>query len=48
MVILNKVSKDDIEAVVGEKLANIIEKARKGNLGISAGGGGTYGKVQKD
>ena len=48
MIILNKVSKDDIEAVVGEKLANIIEKARKGNLGISAGGGGTYGKVQKD
>ena len=31
MNILHKLSKDDIEAVVGEKVANSIEKARTGN-----------------
>lgn len=46
MTILNKVSKDDLEAVVGLKLAEVINEARQGNLKISAGGGGVYGKVQ--
>ena len=47
MTILNKVSKDDLEAVVGLKLADVIDEARKGKLHIQAGGGGVYGKVIK-
>ncbi len=46
MTILNKVTKDDLEAVVGEKQAQIIDDARKGKLHIHAGGGGVYGKVE--
>ena len=45
MNILHKLSKDDIEAVVGEKVANSIEKARTGNAKVQAGGGGNYGKI---
>ena len=42
MNILHKLSKDDIEAVVGEKVANAIEKARTGNAKVQSGGGGNY------
>lgn len=45
MNILHKLSKDDIEAIVGEKIANNIVLAREGKLNIQAGGGGVYGKV---
>ena len=45
MNILHKLSKDDIEAVVGEKIANNIVNAREGNMNIQAGGGGVYGKI---
>jgi len=45
MNILHKLSKDDIEAVVGEKVANSIEKARTGNAKVQSGGGGNYGKI---
>ena len=45
MNILHKLSEDDIEAVVGEKVAKNIENARKGNLKVESGGGGNYGKV---
>ena len=45
MNILHKLSKDDIEAVVGEKIANNIVNAREGNVNIQAGGGGVYGKI---
>lgn len=45
MNILHKLSKDDIEMVVGEKVANCIENARSGNAEIHSGGGGNYGKV---
>ena len=45
MNILHKLSKDDIEAVVGEKVANSIEKARKGQAKVQSGGGGNYGKI---
>lgn len=45
MNILHKLSKDDIEAIVGEKIATNIIAAREGKLGIQAGGGGVYGKV---
>ena len=46
MNILHKLSKDDIEAVVGEKVANNIVNAREGNCQVRSGGGGNYGKVE--
>ena len=45
MNILHKLSQDDIEAVVGEKVAIQIVNAREGNVKIQSGGGGVYGKV---
>ena len=45
MNILHKLSEDDIEAVVGEKVAKSIVAARTGNVHIQAGGGGVYGKL---
>lgn len=44
MTILHKISKDDIEAVVGEKIASKIIEAREGNVTIQSGGGGVYRK----
>lgn len=46
MNILHKLSRDDIEAVVGEKVANYIVNAREGKMQIHSGGGGNYGKVE--
>ena len=46
MTILHKVSKDDIEAVVGTKIANNIISAREGQMHIVEGGGGVYGQVK--
>lgn len=45
MNILHKLSKDDIEMVVGEKVANSIESARNGSCKVESGGGGNYGKI---
>ena len=45
MNVLHKVSEDDIEAVVGEKIAKNIVNAREGKMKVEAGGGGNYGKV---
>ena len=45
MNILHKLSEDDIESVVGEKVAKNIVNARKGNIKVESGGGGNYGKV---
>jgi len=45
MNILHKLSQDDIEAVVGEKVARNIVNAREGNMKVESGGGGNYGKV---
>ena len=45
MNILHKLSKDDIEAIVGEKIANNIVNARDGHMKVESGGGGNYGKV---
>ena len=39
MNILHKLSKDDLEAVVGEKIANNIINSREGNVTIQSGGG---------
>lgn len=44
MNILHRLSKDDIESVVGEKVANAIEIARKGDAKVKSGGGGNYRK----
>lgn len=46
MNILHKLSKDDIEAFAGEKIANNIERARSGDMQVQSGGGGVYGKVK--
>lgn len=45
MNILHKLSEDDIEALVGKKIAKNIIDARNGNVKIQAGGGGVYGKL---
>ena len=45
MNILHKISIDDLESVVGIKIAKNIILARNNKLGIQAGGGGVYGKV---
>lgn len=46
MTILHKLSNDDIEAAVGDKIARNIISARDGKMSISEGGGGNYGKVE--
>ena len=48
MNILHKLSNDDIEAVVGEKIAKNIINAREGKMKVEAGGGGIYGKVSAE
>ncbi len=48
MTVLHRITDDDIESVVGEKLAKSIINARDGNYEISAGGGGNYGKLIKE
>ena len=45
MNILHKLSRDDIEAFAGEKIANNIVNAREGKMNIQSGGGGVYGKI---
>ncbi len=45
MNILHNTSKEELESVVGEKIANIIVDSRSGNINIQVGGGGIYGKV---
>ena len=47
MTILHKLTKDDLEQVVGEKTAEQIILAREGKLKINAGGGGNYGKIER-
>ena len=46
MNVLHKVSEDDIEAVVGAKVAKNIVNSIKGNIHVHSGGGGVYGKVE--
>ncbi len=45
MNILHKLSEDDIEAVVGEKVAKNIINAREGKIKVESGGGGNYGRL---
>ena len=46
MNVLHKVSKDDIESVVGEKVAKNIVNSMNGKMHVHSGGGGVYGKVE--
>ena len=46
MNVLHKVSEDDIEAVVGAKVAKNIMNSINGNIHVHSGGGGVYGKVE--
>ena len=46
MNVLHKVSEDDIEAVVGSKVAKNIMNSINGNIHVHSGGGGVYGKVE--
>jgi len=45
MNVLHLVEFEDLKNVVGEKVATVIEMARKGQIQISPGGGGVYVKV---
>ncbi len=45
MNILHKLTQDDIEGVVGEKVAKNIVRAREGKMEVHSGGGGNYGTV---
>ena len=45
MNILHKATEDDIEAVVGKKIAQNIINATSGKVQVHSGGGGVYGKV---
>ncbi|GIO30799.1 MULTISPECIES: endonuclease Q family protein [Paenibacillus] len=45
MSILHRAEERDLAETVGDKLARQIVMARNGTLSLSAGGGGTYGKV---
>lgn len=47
MHILHRAKAEELAEVVGDLLADEIIQARTGNLGIVAGGGGTYGKITK-
>ncbi len=44
--ILNKTSIEEIKKATNEKIAGVIKDARDGNLTITAGGAGYYGKVK--
>lgn len=45
MAILHEVPYEAMKEVVPEKIAGLIMKAREGKVGLSAGGGGKYGKI---
>jgi uncharacterized protein (TIGR00375 family) len=48
MSVLHAATPEDLEVVVGPKLAGIIMQAREGELPLLAGGGGRYGKPIAD
>ncbi|MDN4494948.1 endonuclease Q family protein [Ureibacillus aquaedulcis] len=47
MNILHGASLEDLKEIIPEKLANNIHLARTGKLGITVGGGGVYGKIDR-
>lgn len=48
MNILHRAAEAELAAVAGAELAGLIVLARTGQLVLSSGGGGTYGKVLKN
>jgi PHP family Zn ribbon phosphoesterase len=42
---LHEVPNDSLKEVVPEKISDLIMKAREGNVNLTAGGGGKYGKI---
>jgi uncharacterized protein (TIGR00375 family) len=47
MQVLHRASREELAEVAGADTANRIVLAREGKLGVIAGGGGAYGKVEK-
>jgi PHP family Zn ribbon phosphoesterase len=47
MTILHEASYEELDTIVGSELAGYICGARRGELAVSVGGGGVYGKVQR-
>lgn len=47
MNILHTTSLSDLEGIVPKKIAQTIDRARKGELVIEVGGGGIYGRIQQ-
>lgn len=45
MDVLHHIDEDKLESIAGEKIAQLIIKAREGKLTVEAGGGGTFGRV---
>jgi len=48
MAVLHQANREQLVEVVGPKTADLIIRAREGRLGISCGGGGTYGRIMPD
>jgi len=48
MEVLHTIEFENIKEVVGAKVANTIDMARKGQMVISPGGGGIYGKITEN
>ena len=48
MNILHQVSLQQLEQIVPQKIARMIDLARTGQLEIEVGGGGIYGKIQAE
>ncbi|MED4751160.1 endonuclease Q family protein [Brevibacillus choshinensis] len=48
MNVLHRVERDELAKVTGEKIADLIEKARSGTLSVQAGAAGTYGKIVRE
>jgi PHP family Zn ribbon phosphoesterase len=46
MNIIHEASFDELKSVVAEDMARNIILAREGKIGIEAGGGGIYGKIE--
>lgn len=47
MNILHHVAEDDLLGMLRPQTAKLLIKARKGDMELEAGGGGTYGKVKR-
>ena len=48
MHVLHEAAPEELEMVVGKKLAQLVLQAREGSLPLLAGGGGRYGKPVAD